>query len=156
MLQVVIGCLLNTGSKYIVSTTVHLIEVFKQHNIIAPLRGCLHSIMFMNLDFLWLVHWQAQLKLFHDAHLVLQALSWPDWVRAHIFCFPIVTSNHGVELLRVKLFCLSTMSPHSILTYLFETCIEWFFCGIISHAQLFPNMFSIISLLDGKTIFGFP
>ena len=39
MLQVVIRGLLNTGSEYVVSATVHLIEVFKQHDIIAPLRG---------------------------------------------------------------------------------------------------------------------
>ena len=119
MLQVVIGGLLNTGSKYVVSATVHLIEVFKQHDIIAPLGGWLHSsIMLMDLDFLRLVHWQAQLKFFHHAYLLLQALSWTDWVRAHVICFPIVTSNHGVELLGVKLFWLPTMSPHSILAYL--------------------------------------
>jgi len=156
MLQVVIRGLLNTGSKYVVSATVHLIKVFKQHNIIAPLRGRLHSIMFMDLDFLRFVHWQAQLKLFHDAHLVFQALPWANWVRAHIVCFPIVTSDHWVELLRVKLFWLSTMSTNSVLAYFLKTCVKWFFCGIVSHTLLFPNMLSIISLLDGKAIFGFP
>ena len=119
MLQVVIRGLLNTGSEYVVSATVHLIKVFKQHDIIAPLRGWLHSIMFMDLDFLRFVHWQAKLKLFHDAHLVLQALARADGVRAHIVCFPIVTSDHWVELLRVKLFWLSTMSTHSVLPYFF-------------------------------------